>query len=347
MSSFFLKKIESYSTEFDTYSKKDSYQKINQTTFLTKKSEIKEKKKIFEIKKDSSKKYERKFHFFDDNFENESIIKAKYDFFQKERKAIKPFKIINPVFQEFPKIEINLEENTELKFDYSLRKRSEDYYLLPLSSMIDYNPMPFRNEISGILVQNDPKNESDSLLSEKSTKDSKPVEEEKFIGKKRRKKLKTRKYNADNMRTKIKRSVCRAIRINLNETSKKSGCKNYFDYFPNKFTSDINKKRNKKILNMSLKEILLDENLYINEDRDGFEKYKFNANVVKSDEIKNNQAIQNILNKTFRQLYEEYINSDEFKVDEINRLKIEKKQDIDYIERYEIIAKNLISFFCK
>ena len=56
MSSFFLKKIESYSTEFDTYSKKDSYQEINQITFSTKKSEIKEKKKIFEIKKDSSKK---------------------------------------------------------------------------------------------------------------------------------------------------------------------------------------------------------------------------------------------------------------------------------------------------
>ena len=187
MSSFFLKKIESYSTEFDTYSKKDSYQKINQITFLTKKSEINEKKKIFEIKKDSSKIYERKFHFFDDNFENESIIKAKYDFFQKERKANEPFKVINPFVQEFPKIEINLEENTELKFDYSLRKRSEDYDLLPLSSMIDYNPMPFRNEISGILVPNNHKNESDSLLSEKSSKDFKLVEEKNLLEKKEEK----------------------------------------------------------------------------------------------------------------------------------------------------------------
>ena len=96
---------------------------------------------------------------------------------------------------------------------------------------------------------------------------------------------------------------------------------------------------------MSLKDIFLNPILYNNEDKDGKEKYKHNSNVVESDEIKNNEKIQNILNKTFQQLYEDYINSDEFEVNEINRLKRDKKQDDDYIKRYKMIAKNLINFF--
>ena len=97
---------------------------------------------------------------------------------------------------------------------------------------------------------------------------------------------------------------------------------------------------------MSLKDIFLDENLYINEDKDGKEKYEHNSNVVKSDEIKNNEKLQNILNKTFSQLYQDYINSDEFKVNEINRLKRDKKQDNDYIERFTFIA-GLGYFYCQ
>ena len=88
MSSYFLKKFDTSSTEFYTYSNKDSYQEINQIEFLTKKSEIKEKKKLFEIRKDSSKKYERKFQFFDDNFEAEPIIKVKYNVLKKKEKQM-------------------------------------------------------------------------------------------------------------------------------------------------------------------------------------------------------------------------------------------------------------------
>ena len=50
------------------------------------------------------------------------------------------------------------------------------------------------------------------------------------------------------------------------------------------------------------------------------------------------------MNKPIRELYEEYINSDEFKIIEINRLK-EKKMEDEYIEKYIIIARYLISFF--
>ena len=51
-----------------------------------------------------------------------------------------------------------------------------------------------------------------------------------------------------------------------------------------------------------------------------------------------------IMNKTICELYEEYINSDEFKINEINRLKNNKMQD-EYITKYISLAKNLIEFF--
>ena len=140
------------------------------------------------------------------------------------------------------------------------------------------------------------------------------------------------------------RSFYRNLRMILNTILKKSGCKNYFEFFPNKFASDINKKSINGILNKTLNDIFLDENLYESENKDGKEKYDHNSRVVKSEEIKNNAKIQNILNKTFSQLYEDYINSDKFMVDEINRLKRVKKQDNNYIERYINIAQGLKQF---
>ena len=68
--------------------------------------------------------------------------------------------------------------------------------------------------------------------------------------------------------------------------------------------------------------------------------------MVKSDGIKNNQAIQNILNKTFRQLYEEYINSDEFK-EEIGRLNSKHKNEEFYLRRYAYLAKTFVRFYSK
>ena len=53
-----------------------------------------------------------------------------------------------------------------------------------------------------------------------------------------------------------------------------------------------------------------------------------------------------IMNKTIGELYEEYINSDEFRINEINRLKKNKMQE-DYIIKYVNLAKNLIEFFSK
>ena len=97
---------------------------------------------------------------------------------------------------------------------------------------------------------------------------------------------------------------------------------------------------------MTLKEIISNKDLYNfkNENEKGFKNYKKNSKIVESEEIKNYEELQNILNKTFCQLFEEYINSDEFKVDEINRLKYKKKEDSNYIEKYKIIAETFFNF---
>ena len=50
------------------------------------------------------------------------------------------------------------------------------------------------------------------------------------------------------------------------------------------------------------------------------------------------------MSKTFKELYEEYLDSDEFNIDEINRLK-KSKMENEYIRRYKDIAKDLINFF--
>ena len=95
---------------------------------------------------------------------------------------------------------------------------------------------------------------------------------------------------------------------------------------------------------MTLREIFENKELDINEDKEGLYNYLNNLKVVQNEEIKENTELKIIFNKTIYELYEEYINSDEFKIIEINRLKEKKMQD-DYIKRYINLARYLILFF--
>ena len=54
-----------------------------------------------------------------------------------------------------------------------------------------------------------------------------------------------------------------------------------------------------------------------------------------------NPVLKMILNTSLKELYEAYINSDEFKVDEINRLKKKNMNDW-YINRYIFLSKNFL-----
>ena len=166
-----------------------------------------------------------------------------------------------------------------------------------------------------------------------------------FLGNKRLSYRRQRKDNKDNIRTKIKRGFFNSALINkLNDKLKSIGSTKYFMKFPQNFVSDISQKRNKEIVNMTLKEIFEKKELYKQENEIGFDNYLHNLKVIQSEIIKENSEFKKILNKTFRELYEEYINSDEFKIGEIGRLKEHKMED-DYIKKYIYLSRELIEFF--
>jgi len=169
-------------------------------------------------------------------------------------------------------------------------------------------------------------------------------EETNFINNKRFPTKRPRKENKDNIRKKIKRGFFNnALVKKLNDKLKSIGSHNYFEKFPQYFASDVNQKRNKEILNMTLLEIFEKKELYIHENEKGLLNYSHNLNVVQSEEVKENEELKKIFNKSFRELYEEYVHSNEFNIDEISRLK--KKNGDEYVKNYIYLAKHLIEFF--
>ena len=168
------------------------------------------------------------------------------------------------------------------------------------------------------------------------------LEDEIFLPKKRSIIKRKRRENYDNIRVKIKRAfINKYLHKKLNEIIKSNGSKLYFQKFPIYFVSDIKKERNKKIINMTLLKIIENQELYkLNE----LNNYYHNLKVVNDKEIQENEVLKKILNKTYSELYEEYINSKEFKIDEINRLK-DKNMEKSYIERYIYLSKHFIDFY--
>ena len=228
-----------------------------------------------------------------------------------------------------------------------------------ISSIRDPNPMPSSIEISNIIpyVPINSNKQSDSISSsdfansvtknESKSISDKENNKENLIGKKRQKRerKRKRKEDKDDIRVKIKRSFLNIfVKKKLNQVLKRIGSKKYFDKFPKRFVSDINKKRNKEILNFTLRQIFIKIELYQYENENGSTKYLHNLKVVQNEELKKNEEFQKILDKTFTQLYEEYLNSYEFKTEEIIRLNAKKNGD-DYIKRYKELAENLIEIF--
>ena len=217
-----------------------------------------------------------------------------------------------------------------------------------ISSILDPDPMPSLEDIFPIQsIESESK--KDSLITlekvnlftniEKNSLLAKSGEE--MLRRKRFQDRRPRKENQDNIRKKIKRGFFNNGLIKkLNEKLKSIGSKKYLRKFPQHFVSDVNQKRNKELFNMTLREIFENKQLYINEDKEGFRNYLNNLKVVQNEEIKENEELKIIFNKTVNELYEEYINSDEFNIIEINRLKEKKMQD-DYIKRYIKLYKKI------
>ena len=154
-----------------------------------------------------------------------------------------------------------------------------------------------------------------------------------------------RKDNIDNIRKKIKRGFFnKSLIYKLNEKLKDIGSNKYFEKFPPHFVSDIDQKRNKEVFGMTLAELFQNEEIYNYENKKGLNNYLHNMKVAKNEDINKNFEFRNIMERTIGELYEEYINSYEFKTLEINRLKNNKMKD-DYVNRYIYLANHLIEFF--
>ena len=165
--------------------------------------------------------------------------------------------------------------------------------------------------------------------------------EDTFMKRKRYGEKRSRKENQDNIRKKIKRGFLNnALIPKINMIIKKHGGKIFFEIFKQHFVSDVTRKRNMELINMTLEEIFRKKELYHETD---INFYYHNLNLVNSKEIQENKELKNILNLKLIKIFQEYINSKEFNIDEINRLKSKNMKD-SYIKRYIYLAQNFIQF---
>ena len=156
--------------------------------------------------------------------------------------------------------------------------------------------------------------------------------------------IKRRRENQDNIRKKLKTVFFNTfLRKKINEILNNKHSRLYFEKFPISFVNDIRKNTNKDVIDKTLLEIILNKELYSEND---LSNYNHNLKVVENKEVKKIGELKKILNKTFRELFEEFINSKEFNIDEINRLKNNNLDNI-YIERYIYQSIHFIEYFAE
>ena len=148
----------------------------------------------------------------------------------------------------------------------------------------------------------------------------------------------------DNIRKTIKRRFLNTyLKNGLNDKIKKAGYNLFFEYYPQKLVSQISREKDKQILEMKLLQIFENKDLY---DEKNLNNYYHNLKVIEQLKLEENPELNIILNKKYKDLFDEYINSDEFKIKEINRLK-ETNKDDNYIAKYIYLSKNFIEFCSK
>ena len=145
----------------------------------------------------------------------------------------------------------------------------------------------------------------------------------------------------DNIRKTIKRRFLNTyLKNGLNDKIKKVGYNLFFEYYPQKLVSQISREKDKQILEMKLLQIFENKDLY---DEKNLNNYYHNLKVIEQLKLEENPELNIILNKKYKDLFDEYINSDEFRIKEINRLK-ETNKDDNYIAKYIYLSKNFIEF---
>ena len=111
-----------------------------------------------------------------------------------------------------------------------------------------------------------------------------------------------------------------------------------FKKLPKCIVTNVYSNGKKEFRNISIKEIFSKKELYKNEYDE--KNYIHNLNLIEKNE--NNECFKDILNRKFSEFYQDYINSKQFNVDEVNRLKNENKEN-DYIDRYIYVSRNFLN----
>ena len=171
-----------------------------------------------------------------------------------------------------------------------------------------------------------------------------------------------RKFKPDDIRKKIKSNFLKWVKNYINKKLISANSQKLFDYFPQCFVADINKERNKEIINMTFKELVntdfynkfknnknnTDENKQ-NKAKTKHEK-KYLKNIEVLDYLEYNEDIRKKINfddfenKTYKELFNEYLESKGFD-DHICKLKLNEGQE--YVKNYIIKAFNFINFYSK
>ena len=257
-------------------------------------------------------------------FENSEDV---FNFKDSNISAYQNFLQINDNFDSEKELEIHSRENSDKK-DINSFKEQIDYdssndQCLFLLNLTNSSLKESRKNIKKIF---------DVIYPEKSNFDfnrSKNTKRIIFIKRRRRDKK-------DNILQKIKRAFFNNYLYNRINNLLKIGKKShkFFYRFSKKFIIDMVKKNNKKLLDMTLRQIIE------NESKEG---NKQNLDVLSSLEEEKNDKLEELLNSKYKDIFEAYINSKEFD-NEIIQLKAKDMTD-SYIKNYIYLSKNFIKFF--
>ena len=173
---------------------------------------------------------------------------------------------------------------------------------------------------------------------------------------------KIRKDKPDNIRKKIKSRFLKILKNKINEKLKSAKSELFFENLPQCFISNISKNGNKFILDLTIKELLNknffeddtskdnSEKTFIDKKRNpNKEKYEKNQKVLKylesKSDIRKSSNFNVISRLTFREVFKEYLKSEEFEND---ILELKNKNNSDkYIKDYINKAYDFLDYFSK
>jgi hypothetical protein len=160
---------------------------------------------------------------------------------------------------------------------------------------------------------------------------------------------KTRKEMPDEIRKKIKSRFFKDLRKFINKLFTENDIEKKLEFLPQDFISNISKLENKSMLDKTLEQIILENSDDNSENDDNEDKNKNNLILLDFLKEKENQnkykirKIYNIFNTKIRELFNEYLKSDEFE-QSIIRLKEEGNYS-EYIKDYIIKAEEFVNYF--